>query len=510
MKRINLLWLLCGSVAFAQSPVKTEMLKADRPALKSSARLNPQHLNRLRMNDNNSRSYYPGFWIDYADARELTNGGTDFFSGGPSIGNLNINYLFPDSTVLATFGTSLGNVWIHNLGHVLDPFATVYRDIFGANYSSSQAYVVDSFMMVYLYDRLHPDTTIVDTLIVDFYTSQDSSNLWSYYFATHPCWPNDTVRVNGQLYYWPTNEPWANNVTQFKIPLTIADTANSFFGLKAFETNMAVPAGTLTAISVRFQPGYTYNFGDTIDANKNYFTFATVEELGQNTCPTYTPNDWNVSSIVPTDVRYNISGGWDSLFIPTYAYYQSYGLEHHYFVFYVSQACANVVPAFSQSVNVATKTVTFTNTTTNATSYLWNFGDSQTSTAVNPSHTYATLGTYNVTLTASFDADTCSRTLSKSVTVNTGIDELENVFNLGVYPTPSSGSLFIDMNNFAGKSLALEVYDMKGRRIYSEEISRSGGNVKHIDLSAYANGMYMLKATDADGRTAKGNVLLAK
>jgi gliding motility-associated-like protein len=44
--------------------------------------------------------------------------------------------------------------------------------------------------------------------------------------------------------------------------------------------------------------------------------------------------------------------------------------------------------------------VAFTNLSSGATSYLWNFGDSQTSTAFSPTHTYAQPGTYNVTLTA--------------------------------------------------------------------------------------------------------------
>lgn len=45
-------------------------------------------------------------------------------------------------------------------------------------------------------------------------------------------------------------------------------------------------------------------------------------------------------------------------------------------------------------------TVTFTNTSTLADTYLWDFGDGATSTEVNPVHTYAANGIYEVTLTA--------------------------------------------------------------------------------------------------------------
>ena len=54
--------------------------------------------------------------------------------------------------------------------------------------------------------------------------------------------------------------------------------------------------------------------------------------------------------------------------------------------------------------------VSFTNQSTNATSFLWNFGDGDTSTAVNPQHIYAGYGRYTVSLTA-WDSLGCDSTL---------------------------------------------------------------------------------------------------
>lgn len=60
-------------------------------------------------------------------------------------------------------------------------------------------------------------------------------------------------------------------------------------------------------------------------------------------------------------------------------------------------------------------TVNFTNTSISATDYLWDFGDGNTSTDKNPSHTYADLGTYTVTLTATDKLQQTSTTSSSVV-----------------------------------------------------------------------------------------------
>ncbi len=70
------------------------------------------------------------------------------------------------------------------------------------------------------------------------------------------------------------------------------------------------------------------------------------------------------------------------------------------------------VPAFTSSTSGTT--VAFANTSSNAVSYAWNFGDAGTSTAANPSHTYAADGTYTVVLSAT---NACGTTTSSQIVV---------------------------------------------------------------------------------------------
>ncbi len=67
-----------------------------------------------------------------------------------------------------------------------------------------------------------------------------------------------------------------------------------------------------------------------------------------------------------------------------------------------SQSQTNPVAnfTFSGANNPAPCNVSFTNTSSNATSYQWDFGDGSSSTQQNPSHTYTAGGAYSVTLKA--------------------------------------------------------------------------------------------------------------
>lgn len=81
---------------------------------------------------------------------------------------------------------------------------------------------------------------------------------------------------------------------------------------------------------------------------------------------------------------------------------------------------SNLPPVANFSVSTNGLSVTLSDSSTDdngVTSRLWNFGDNQTSTQTNPSHSYAQAGTYTISLTVQ-DAQGLSNTKSTSVTVS--------------------------------------------------------------------------------------------
>ncbi len=82
---------------------------------------------------------------------------------------------------------------------------------------------------------------------------------------------------------------------------------------------------------------------------------------------------------------------------------------------------SNSVSGFTYTNACVGQTVFFTNTSTGATIYSWNFGDpgsgpANTSTILDPTHIYGSAGTYTVTLVSS-SGGSCSDTLKEAVTI---------------------------------------------------------------------------------------------
>ncbi|HRJ34782.1 MAG TPA: PKD domain-containing protein [Flavobacteriales bacterium] len=137
------------------------------------------------------------------------------------------------------------------------------------------------------------------------------------------------------------------------------------------------------------------------------------------------------------------------------------------------------------------QTVNFTNTSTGATTYNWSFpgGTPATSTATNPSVTYATPGTYSVTLTASNGAGTTTTTQTNYITVNANPTATAGSNT----PVCTGNSINLTANTVAGAS-----YVWSGPATFSSSLE----DPTRPNATTAMAGTYTVTITNASGCTA--------
>lgn len=110
----------------------------------------------------------------------------------------------------------------------------------------------------------------------------------------------------------------------------------------------------------------------------------------------------------------------------------------------VVDPCASVLPTpdfgASPTVGDAPLNVTFSDLSTCATEWLWDFGDGSTSTLQNPSHVYQQPGSYSVTLTVSGAGGQDALTRTNLITVNAPPPPPTNDLVLSL-PTPGTAGI---------------------------------------------------------------------
>ncbi len=153
------------------------------------------------------------------------------------------------------------------------------------------------------------------------------------------------------------------------------------------------------------------------------------------------------------------------------------------------------IALFTQQVSG--NTATFTNTSTNATTYHWQFGDGNSSTFPNSSNTYAEDGTYQVRLIASNDCG--SDTTYNQVIINTqSITENNSSNAFEVYPNPSNGIFNIAFIAEKSEKIGINITNNLGQIIYSTTItSHTGINTNTLDLSSFSKGLYFLSTSNS-------------
>jgi len=151
------------------------------------------------------------------------------------------------------------------------------------------------------------------------------------------------------------------------------------------------------------------------------------------------------------------------------------------------------IPVAGFTYTPGSGTISFVNTSTNAASYVWDFGDGTYSTLQNPIHTYSTTGMYNITLKAINDCGENSAIQSINVVITSIQDNLSDNY-LQVFPNPNNGIFEIKISSNENKDLQLNIFNIEGRKILSDNIKCINNETsKSIDLSKFEKGIYHLE-----------------
>lgn len=139
--------------------------------------------------------------------------------------------------------------------------------------------------------------------------------------------------------------------------------------------------------------------------------------------------------------------------------------------------------------------------------YTWYWGDGNVDTGANPSHTYATAGTYNIILVlmggGCVDSFSSMENINKvtadmlSVTFGAapaGVNDISKAAINKVYPNPATDLLFI--NDEKAAKMQYEIYSMSGSRVMSGDVTGRQG----ISISSLPVNMYLIKMTDSKGK----------
>ncbi|MBN2669946.1 MAG: immunoglobulin domain-containing protein, partial [Bacteroidales bacterium] len=152
----------------------------------------------------------------------------------------------------------------------------------------------------------------------------------------------------------------------------------------------------------------------------------------------------------------------------------------------------NPLPTSSFTIDSSSEPIiAFTNTSTNADSYSWDFGDGGSATVTDPTYEYASNATYTVVLEATNACGTVSSQQTVTIT-NIGLVALGKE-GISIYPNPVDQTLNINLPD-VNVEMALVSIDGKVLKRFKSE------NRKHIELPMedLAAGTYSLVITMPD------------
>jgi len=135
--------------------------------------------------------------------------------------------------------------------------------------------------------------------------------------------------------------------------------------------------------------------------------------------------------------------------------------------------------------------VIFNNTSQNATTYFWDFGDGQTSTEASPVHAYAAPGNYVVKLSSTNDCTTVDRTIT--VVLTSGLSDLSEKIAVRILPNPTTGDFRVELDSRISGPVQLTLLDTRGRLVKTiQTVVKQSITVVSFENLSLAAGVYQL------------------
>ena len=140
-------------------------------------------------------------------------------------------------------------------------------------------------------------------------------------------------------------------------------------------------------------------------------------------------------------------------------------------------------------------------------SWDWDFGDGNTSNLQHPKHSYATAGTYTVTLKVSNGE--CEETTSQILDADIGTaleDELKQA-EMQLYPNPGTGNFWVELTTDQAHVMQLVIYNQLGQTVRKWDGSKTATFRQEVNMSGLAVGTYLVQLRVDDRMVMKKYVL---
>jgi PKD repeat protein len=161
-------------------------------------------------------------------------------------------------------------------------------------------------------------------------------------------------------------------------------------------------------------------------------------------------------------------------------------------------------PAFTwEALPADPLTISFTNTTTGANSFFWDFGDGQTSSLNSPTHNYDAMGDYTVVFTAT---NGCGDAVMEEVIALVSVREAGLFEKLLIFPNPNKGQFTVVVESplSGAEPVQLRLFNALGQQLMSQEtILQEGKGAFQVEQAGLATGLYWIEIQIGDQRTGR-------